>query len=510
MATPTSNGMSDYSFDPSGVGGAPYLLWGTKWGGALGTGATLSYSFPTDTANFIGDYSDEWDAWFSLSSQEREAVRDVLATWDDYANIGFYEVFDNEFEVGDLRFTLTGNVDPGSAAHAYFPGGHPSAGDVWFGIDSFNTDSDVAVPRGSFDYHTILHEVGHALGLKHPFSGGDTIDPQFDNYFYTVMSYTASPWSDLEDSEASFYPTTPMYLDLLALQALYGPNTTINTGDTVYTYYEGNYYWEAINDAGGFDTIVYVGGQDSVIDLSPGAFSELSDDITFSGGTTSRSTVTIGPGVRIEGAKGGGGNDTILGNGSGNLLRGSQGDDRLEGYRGSDRLKGGSGGDKLVGAKGKDKLVGGSGEDRLQGSKGADYLSAGAQDDVLRGSKGDDRLVAGIGEDRLFGGADRDVFLFRKVAHSSENAGITAIRDLRRKQDDRVDLKRIDADETSGGNQAFDFIGTNGFSGEAGELRYSGSGGGVRVYGDVDGDRSADFVLDLNRLARVKADDFVL
>ena len=109
----------------------------------------------------------------------------------------------------------------------------PSAGDVWFDWYNFNPDALPTIANGSFDYHTILHEVGHALGLKHSFACPNAIPAAQDNYFYSVMSYTASPWSQGDDY-ASFYPTTPMYYDLVAIQALYGKNTTINAGNNTY------------------------------------------------------------------------------------------------------------------------------------------------------------------------------------------------------------------------------------------------------------------------------------
>ena len=54
--------------------------------------------------------------------------------------------------------------------------------------------------------------------------------------------------------------------------------------------------------------------------------------------------------------------------------------------------------------------------------------------------------------------------------------------------------------------QAFDFIEADAFSGTAGELRYA---SGV-VRGDVDGDGTADFAIEVRNSPVLIADDFLL
>ena len=45
------------------------------------------------------------------------------------------------------------------------------AGDIYIGLDPQNG----AVAPGGFGYATLLHEIGHAIGLKHPFEGALTL-----------------------------------------------------------------------------------------------------------------------------------------------------------------------------------------------------------------------------------------------------------------------------------------------------------------------------------------------
>ena len=368
MATPTVNYVPSAQFDTGGLGVGAYVASGYKWGGpTLGNPVALTFSFPIGTASYITGYSqeDEWSAWHALTGPERAAARAALATWASFANVSFTEVGDNSITVGEIRFASTETIAAEFGAHAYYPFNDPSAGDVWFNYSNYNLDGG-SVPPGSYDFLTNLHEIGHALGLKHPFDDDPRAPAANDNYFYTIMSYTASPFSAHGDNYASFYPTTPMYYDLVAIEAMYGIHA-YNTGNNTYDFNQGQTYWQAIQDTGGSDAIRYNGTQNSTINLNPGTFSQLSDPIAFQrpdGSLTySRATVTIGPHVLIENAVGGDGSDLLVGNAANNQLYGRIGDDSLYGNAGNDALVGGDGNDHLIGGGGNDGLVGGPGND---------------------------------------------------------------------------------------------------------------------------------------------------
>src|SRR5262249_18616533 len=100
---------------------------------------------------------------------------------------------------------------------------------------------------GSYFWQTLVHEEGHLIGLGHdgPYNGNvNTATQQFSPYdtrLWSLMSYI-DPW----DASAKYYssypvtqtnwgiapdgsnyqPTTPMILDILAAQRLYGPATS--------------------------------------------------------------------------------------------------------------------------------------------------------------------------------------------------------------------------------------------------------------------------------------------
>src|SRR5258707_9891453 len=149
-------------------------LWDTD--GAHWTG-NITFSIPGAGAAWDASYStpgqgqgEPFDAAYSVFSTAQAAnYRIVISIWDSYIAPSITEVSDST--PGEIRiaFTnVTGRAGGGTYAYAYEPPAPteiPASGDIW--VDSSHTSA--AFNQGSYDFQALLHETGHALGLKHPF-----------------------------------------------------------------------------------------------------------------------------------------------------------------------------------------------------------------------------------------------------------------------------------------------------------------------------------------------------
>ncbi|MEK1927108.1 MAG: M10 family metallopeptidase, partial [Rhizobium giardinii] len=445
------------------------VLTDTAWGDS-----TITYAFPTSASSY--SYGPEKNVGFAAVSnaQINAALFTLEQSYGSAANDGFsVEGFTNvSFASGDsssanIRLAQSDHSDIGTA-YANMPWeDYAPAGDVWFG-----TEYDYRNPvAGSYAWHTVIHEIGHALGLKHGHEtdGFGALPSAYDSLEYSAMTYRGYV-GDTGDSytyEEYGAPQTFMMADIAALQEMYGADYTTNSGNTVYTWrptsgqttVDGevaispgtNRILATIWDGDGNDTFDLTAYSDNLkIDLRPGKASLFSEDQVANLGTDADETIHFARGnifnallhdgdIRslIENAKGGSGSDRIIGNQVGNSL---------QGYSGNDTLNGEGGSDVLIGASGADRLSGGTGADRLYG---------------------------GAGADDLIGGADADMFLFKLRTESTVPAsGRDTIFDFSASQGDRIDLSVIDANSKATGNQAFAFLGKVAFTGTAAELRY--------------------------------------
>ncbi|MFX4222023.1 MAG: matrixin family metalloprotease [Thalassobaculum sp.] len=209
--------------ESSGDGNLDAVVAGvaSKWGvGMMGVSTTVTYSFMDSLPSYHGA-----DSTFTVFNSAMEAAaRSALSVWAAAANISFVEVSDAG-DGGQIRFGA--NYQSGSSGYAYYPSTSDIGGDIMIANNfAYNLNPEV----GGYGYLTMLHEIGHAIGLKHPgnYSAdaeGPFLPSGIDNTDTTVMSYN--------DGSVS-YASTLGWLDVQAAQYLYGVSTAATMGNVTW------------------------------------------------------------------------------------------------------------------------------------------------------------------------------------------------------------------------------------------------------------------------------------
>lgn len=441
------------SVSPTGNNQIDSLLSGTKW-----QSKNITFSFATNSSFWPGYGRNEepYVGFQPLTQLQKNAVRAALALWSNVSGLTFQEVSDTGFSSGTIRF---GRSSLPSTSWAYLPTNADYGGDVWFGTMGYSAPNSPV--SGNYAFATFIHEIGHALGLKHPHevygkfpkSGID-----YDSLNYSVMSYRSYLGSDVYGGYTNAddsYPQTPMLNDIAAIQELYGANFGYNSDNTVYKFSPtSGKIFQTIWDGGGNDTYdLSAYSTDLQINLNPGAWSTFSasqlawlnqyDDGSspiYAYGNVANAYLYKGD-LRslIENCIGGSGNDTLIGNQVVNIIDGGAGNDTIDGGTGADIIYAGAGNDTIIFDAADAIVDGGDGIDTLQaastaksgitvdltqakyknienliGSSYADKLTGNGEDNRIEGGAGNDTLNGKGGNDILSGGLGADTYIFGK------------------------------------------------------------------------------------------------
>ena len=295
-------------------------------GSPVATPVTVTFSFPTTLpATYAGENASGWQPF---TDEQKGAVRDVLSLLQNQVNVTFQEVAQ-----GTMRFS--NNIQTESAGYAFFPNanGNEIDSDTWIAIGSNST----GVVRGSYAWTTLVHEIGHAIGLNHPGNynagepsrgaeAGNFLGVDEDTFFNSIMSYRQSAQSI---NDAWFMP-----YDMLTLRYLYGTKA-FAADNSIYRYTDATgLQVDNIIDDGGIDTLDFSALTNSAdVNLTPGAYSSVGK---IASGANALANLTISLDATIENVIGSAQADTILGNAASNRLTGGAGDDSINGAAGGD------------------------------------------------------------------------------------------------------------------------------------------------------------------------------
>jgi len=351
------------------------LLSGTKWNGPI------TYSFPDSPSDYAAGYGsgEPTAAGFAQTpAAMQQAVNYALASVQSFTNLSITYAGTNG---ADIRVAQSSAANPTS--YAYYPSNSANGegGDVWFGTQ-YNYS---AAALGNYYFATAIHELGHALGLKHSQETGGVanvaVPAAHDDLEFSVMSYRSYQGGPLTGytNEAYGYPQSYMANDILALQTLYGANYNTHSENTVYSWSPStgqefingvaqlapgggvggaaNRIFETVWDGNGVDTYDLSNYTTGIsINLNPGASSitsaaqlaYLGNGHYAQGNIYNAYQFNGDQRSLIDNANGGTGNDVLIGNIIANVLNGGGGNDALTGGGGNDTIIGGSGTDVAV------------------------------------------------------------------------------------------------------------------------------------------------------------------
>lgn len=423
---------------PTGNSYVDTLVWGGAWTPTLGLGATLNWTTSTSITGGL-----------SWNSNEVTALTAALQSWAAVTNLTFISDSSRAYDLVYYKVTDAGMTSLTSGAtgvlgfHDTPDGSNPKPLKGVFNAAAFDAaqgGNSANLASGADGYVTLVHEIGHGLGLAHPHDGGgsgevfagvsswsDLGTNNRNQHIYTIMSYNVG-WDQQPAPGSLLYggAAGPMALDIAAAQAIYGVNTTTRSGTNEYSLPTSNASgtgWTSIWDAGGTDTISNAGSsQASTIDLreAPLTGANAGGYVSWIAGVAGG--FTIANRVTIENATGGSGADTITGNDAANVLDGGAGADTMAGGKGNDTYRVDNASDVVTESisgttGGTDTVIAtvdfilGSNIENLTLSGSADLSGTGnTLDNTITGNAGANILYGGGGADTLKGGTGDDTY----------------------------------------------------------------------------------------------------
>lgn len=175
---------------------------------------TIYYTFDND-----GSHTGSVSLVSTFNLAQQGVTREAVAYVKSVTGINFVETaVATEAQFAFLSADISGSNVSGltnwESSYSYTSGDIITAyrADVEIFFDIFDFPENQNPYSGTSGYETLLHEIGHALGLKHPFEGSPQLPSNLDNTNNTLMSYT----------NIGAPKTTYQEYDLAALWWIYG------------------------------------------------------------------------------------------------------------------------------------------------------------------------------------------------------------------------------------------------------------------------------------------------